>query len=139
MLSAERRAATTGKPLADDAQPMVSRGFTNLEAPEGISHRARNAVIPIGLLVVLTITLIYYIGLRNTAPEDLENLPGGVLEQIRTVLFWGSRVLLVTENRGALSGPCSPIQRLQIPTCGGTTRSCRSMGRKSSDSTIFNC
>jgi Na+/H+ antiporter NhaC len=83
MLTAEHRAATTGKPLADDAQPMISRGFAKLEAPEGIPHRARNAVIPIGLLVMLTVSLIYYIGLRNTPVEDL---PGGFLERIRTVL-----------------------------------------------------
>jgi len=130
MLTAERRTATTGEPFAEDAQPMVSRGFTKLEAPEGIPHLARNAVIPIGLLVVLTISLIYYIGLSNTPPEDL---PGGLLEQIRMVLSnTQSELALVIASFTALivASLLAVGQKLLTPkqTVGSAVRSARSLG-----------
>ncbi|MHC4077606.1 MAG: Na+/H+ antiporter NhaC family protein [Planctomycetota bacterium] len=130
MLAAESRAATTGKPFEDDAQPMISRGFTRLEAPAGIAHLARNAVIPIGLLVVLTISLIYYIGHSNTPAEDL---PGGFLERIRTVLSnTESELALVIASFTALivAAVLAMGQKLLTPkqTVGSALRSARSLG-----------
>lgn len=52
MLTAERRARTTGKVLSDTAQPMVSAEATGLEPKEGTKMNVWNAIIPIGVLIV---------------------------------------------------------------------------------------
>ncbi len=62
MLRAERRARLEGKPIADDATPMVSKKLADIEAPEGVPHRGRGALIPLLLLITTTIGLIWYFG-----------------------------------------------------------------------------
>ena len=58
MLSAERRAIHEGKPVADDAQPMLKSGFAELKAPEGAPIRGRNAFCPVVVLVATAVALI---------------------------------------------------------------------------------
>lgn len=83
MLRAERRAVLEGKPIADDAEPMVSKGFSSLRAPSGAPLRARNALVPVLVLVCTTIVLIYLLGYWAAGPERLR---GSFGENLRTIL-----------------------------------------------------
>ncbi len=62
MLTAERRANLENKPIADDAQPMISKELSDLKAPEGAPHRGINAFLPISMMVGITVIAIYYLG-----------------------------------------------------------------------------
>lgn len=62
MARAERRAREEGKLLADDAQPMISEELTDVEAKEGITPRARNMIVPIGLMVLMMPVMLTYTG-----------------------------------------------------------------------------
>jgi Na+/H+ antiporter NhaC len=83
MLAAERRARREGKPLADDARPMVAVGGAMAEPPPQIPRRARNAVLPLSVLVLGTIGTMIAQGLDAGLA-----LPAGtgVAERVRTVL-----------------------------------------------------
>lgn len=52
MLTAERRARTTGKLLGDDAKPMIADEATDLEPESHVKLSVWNALIPIGTLIV---------------------------------------------------------------------------------------
>ena len=87
MLRAEQRARHEGKPIADDAKPMVSADIAKMQAPEGAPRRARNGFLPVLVLVGMTLWLIYRYGAYDGAgnyrvPEDLH----GVLERARWIL-----------------------------------------------------
>jgi len=53
MLTAERRARTTGKLLADGATPLASRELTHMKIKKGIPLRWFNAAIPIATVVIM--------------------------------------------------------------------------------------
>ena len=79
MLKAERRARHEGKPLADDAKPMVSADLAKMQAPEGAPKLARNGFLPVLVLVCMTLGLIYYYGAYDRdgeyqVPEALQGL-----------------------------------------------------------------
>ena len=61
MYQAERRARTTGKVLSDTAKPMQSEENSTLPK-EGIKLSIWNAIVPIGLLIVLSFGGFYYNG-----------------------------------------------------------------------------
>lgn len=56
MLKAERRARRTGKLLADGDTPLADFDAKSVAPPEGVPHRAANAVLPI--LAVVTVTIV---------------------------------------------------------------------------------
>ncbi|BCS97361.1 sodium:proton antiporter [Desulfoluna limicola] len=62
MLTAERRARTTGKVLADGAKPMVAAESTGLEPDEGVTLRVWNAIIPIMTLILGAFVGFYFNG-----------------------------------------------------------------------------
>ena len=111
MAAAQRRAAEEGKPYADDAKPMLSQGFEQL-APEGHGpFQAIHALLPLGLLVVATITGILALGWMNSPAEDLAG--AGFGETLRTLLdntesqraLWiASLIALVAASMLALGG-----------------------------------
>ncbi len=83
MRRAQSRALRDGTPIADDAHPLVSESLTKIEPPDGAPLRARNALIPIVLLVVATIALIFTFGYSALEPSQLE-LPW--IERVSAIL-----------------------------------------------------
>ncbi len=65
MLKAEIRARTTGKILADGATPLASKELTDMDIKKGIPLRARNAIIPV-VVVVLVVLFGLYVNGKNT-------------------------------------------------------------------------
>ncbi|SCX83636.1 Na+/H+ antiporter NhaC family protein [Desulfoluna spongiiphila] len=62
MLTAERRARTTGKVLADGAKPMAAAESTGLEPDESVSLNIWNAIIPIMTLIIGAFVGFYFNG-----------------------------------------------------------------------------
>lgn len=62
MYKAERRARLEGKVLRDGANPMVSDEMDELEPAEGVKLSIWNAVVPIGVLIVASLTGFYFNG-----------------------------------------------------------------------------
>ena len=62
MLRAERRARHTAQVLAPGDTPLADYSTAGLAPPEGIPHRATNAVLPIVAVVVVTLTGLYVTG-----------------------------------------------------------------------------
>ncbi|MCY6960584.1 Na+/H+ antiporter NhaC family protein [Clostridium brassicae] len=73
MLKAERRARTTGKLLADGAQPMASDNGEEMEPKEGIQLRVRNALIPILVLIIGAFLGFYYSGYNAIMADTKAN------------------------------------------------------------------
>lgn len=89
MLAAERRAVHEGKPVADDANPMISEEFDSLEPKPGTNCLARNALVPIGLLVAFTLVLIFYFG-HTGAVEAGKDLDVGLFSRIKIYLGYAN-------------------------------------------------
>lgn len=83
MLTAERRARLHGKPLADDARPMVAIGGRHAEPPASTPRRARHAVLPLAVLVLGTIAMMLALGLGHGL---LLPAGTGAGERLRTIL-----------------------------------------------------
>ena len=82
MLRAERRSRLTGKPLDDDARPMVSKDMAEMQAPPGTPLRAINGLLPVLTLVTLTIGLIFRFGAYD---DDFAwRVPGNVSGWLET-------------------------------------------------------
>lgn len=83
MLAAERRARLHGELLAPDAVPMVATDAAHATPPPGVPLRARNAVLPLLVLVLGTVATMVLFGL-----DDAMALPAGsdLATQVRTVL-----------------------------------------------------
>ncbi len=62
MLAAERRAAATGKVLADEHVALGDFSGSGLAPRAGIPHRSRNALLPIFTVIVVTIVGLYVSG-----------------------------------------------------------------------------
>lgn len=73
ILKAERRARTTGKLIADDAQPMSSADAEELEPKEGIELKVRNALIPILILIIGAFLGFYYSGYTAVMADPKAN------------------------------------------------------------------
>ena len=53
MKKAEQRSLNEGKTIADNAVPVVSEDVTSIKAKKGITHRAINMILPIGVMIVM--------------------------------------------------------------------------------------
>ncbi len=62
MKKAEERARSTGKTIADGAVPMVSAEITSLEPKAQIPHRARNLILPVGVMMIMMPLGLYITG-----------------------------------------------------------------------------
>lgn len=65
MAAAERRARETGQVLRPGAEPLVAKEIANMEAKEGVVHRARNFLIPIAVMVVMMPVGLFITGEGN--------------------------------------------------------------------------
>ena len=74
MYSAEKRARTTGKLLADGATPMVSDESNRLEPAKGLKLSIWNAIIPIGVLIVGAFLGFYVNGYNSILGGDNQTL-----------------------------------------------------------------
>ena len=101
MFKAEQRASNENKPYADDATPMVSSSFDKLEPEADTPQLARNAILPIGFLIIVTMGLIFWYGSAGVASRenldvDLWQLIALYLEsgESQKALFWASLAAL---------------------------------------------
>ncbi len=134
MLKAEQRARHEGKPLADGAVPMVGGDIAEMQPPAGAPLRAVNGFLPVGVLIAVTLYLIYYYGAYNAdgvyvVPESLD----GLLERSRWILgqsstekalMWSALWALVTAATLAI------VQRILTfsEIVASAVRSARSLG-----------
>lgn len=65
MLRAEKRARERGELLRPDAQPMVSEDIARVEPSEHVVPRARNLLLPIGIMVAMIFAGLYVTGEGN--------------------------------------------------------------------------
>lgn len=101
MLAAERRARLLGKPLADDARPMVSHSMTTTQPKPGTPLRGWNALLPLLLLVFGTIGIMFYQGATTDAPKPAD--VQGFAAEIRWLLANAkSEWALLLASAGAL-------------------------------------
>jgi Na+/H+ antiporter NhaC len=88
MRAAEARAAQRGEVIRPDGTPLLSARMTGLEADPGLVPRARNALLPIATVIVVTVFEIFRAGggfeLLGSEPERLRSVEG-----ITRVLFEG--------------------------------------------------
>ncbi|MFB6097568.1 MAG: Na+/H+ antiporter NhaC family protein [Salinibacter sp.] len=91
MYEAEKRARETGKVLGDDANvdEAAAEEEDELKPPEGIPHRARNAVIPIVVLVGAVLAGLYATGLQAAGAEASLQTIIGEADSYKS-LMWGS-------------------------------------------------
>ena len=134
MLKAEQRARHEGKPLADGAVPMVGGDIAEMQPPEGAPRRAVNGFLPVGVLIAVTLYLIYYYGAYDAAgqyvvPDALD----GLLERSRWILgqsstekalMWSALWALIT------SAALAVVQRILTvrEIVSSAVRSARSLG-----------
>ncbi|MFY9345680.1 MAG: Na+/H+ antiporter NhaC family protein, partial [Planctomycetota bacterium] len=85
MLAAERRARLLGKPFADDARPLAGSNVAASQPEPGCARRARNAVLPLAVLVLGTVAGMVWIGARSAAALALP-ATADFSERVRTVL-----------------------------------------------------
>jgi Na+/H+ antiporter NhaC len=62
MLTAEKRARTEGKLVADGSTPLASKELTDMEIKQDVPHRIINAILPILTVVVMVIVGLYVNG-----------------------------------------------------------------------------
>ena len=106
MLDAERRTLKTGEPSAEDASPMVSKDFEEIGPDEGTACRARNVLIPVGTLVLLSLVGIFYLGYTDAVANG-ETLRDGWFDNIllfleyspsQRALCWSAAAALVVAS-----------------------------------------
>lgn len=110
MRHAAERAARGNAPLAPDAKPMVSEALNRTEPAEGVPRLARNAILPIVMLIVTTVSLTFTFGWSalDDASKDLPTaqlitavLDGG---QTQRALCIGGAVALMLAILLAVAG-----------------------------------
>ena len=84
MARAETRARETGQVLRPGAEPLVSDEVLSLPAKEGVTPRARNMLVPTGVLLAMVAA-----GLAITGDGDILSGDGS------TAIFWGMSLALV--------------------------------------------
>jgi Na+/H+ antiporter NhaC len=103
MLTAERRARTTGQLVREGGQPMVGEAATAMEASERVTPRAHRALIPLAVFLGLTLYEIVRVG--SFAAREAGTWSAGnafTLEGIADLLSNGdsTRALLVGSSSG---------------------------------------
>jgi Na+/H+ antiporter NhaC len=74
MLTAERRAFSTGQVIAEGDTALADYEQEGLGPPEGIRHRAINALIPIGTVIAVTLAGLYVSGAAGLERADYPGL-----------------------------------------------------------------
>lgn len=99
MRRAEQRAAETGQVLRPGAEPLIAREVTEIGPPAGAPLRARNFLVPVGMMVVMM-----PVGLYLTGDGDLTAGSGS------TSVFWAvlagtvtAAVMMRAQGIGTLS------------------------------------
>ncbi|MBI4565498.1 MAG: Na+/H+ antiporter NhaC family protein [Planctomycetes bacterium] len=89
MLAAERRSYASGKLIRDGATPLTGEEITGLEPPPGTKVLARNAVVPI-FVVISTVLIGLYVSGRSAVSEELRSDLGQVIGHADSyaVLMW---------------------------------------------------
>jgi Na+/H+ antiporter NhaC len=101
MLAAERRARLEGKPIADDARPMVSHSMASTQPKPETPLRGWNALLPLLVLVLGTIGIMFYQGASTDAPKPTDIQ--GLAAEIRWLLANAkSEWALLLASAGAL-------------------------------------
>jgi len=105
MLRAERRAAATGELVAAGDTPLADFASPATEPPDGIPHRAINAVAPLLTMVVVTVAGLYTSGVDALAAEGQGRADyagaGAWLREVfsqadpYSTLLWGSLAAVV--------------------------------------------
>jgi Na+/H+ antiporter NhaC len=72
MLTAERRARTTGELVRKDGTPMVSDLVTKMTAAPGLAIRAWRAIVPLGIFLLFTVGWVYYTGYVGATDAGLD-------------------------------------------------------------------
>ncbi|MAB80580.1 MAG: sodium:proton antiporter [Planctomycetes bacterium] len=108
MLSAEKRARTTGLLIAEGATPMVSEKATDMTCAEGVTPRAWRAILPLATFLVVTLLEI----LRNGGAFALTMPELFTIEGFTGVLYngSGSRPLFVGSLAGLIVAALGGIQ-----------------------------
>ncbi len=86
MKKAELRAKNEGKVLRDGATPLISTDVVSLKKKEGVIARARNMIIPIGIMVGMMPLMLVYTGWSEV--ENISQYPW--YEQIFKAVGQGS-------------------------------------------------
>lgn len=109
MLTAERRAVSEGKVIADGAQPLTDTELSRHGGLEGKGSHWTNAMVPILLVVLITMIGLYVTGTKALAPGDDHSLRSivGSSDPYRA-LMWGSflagfTAIVLSFGRGILS------------------------------------
>ncbi|RMF67002.1 MAG: Na+/H+ antiporter NhaC family protein [Calditrichaeota bacterium] len=92
MYTAERRAVTSGKVLRDGAQPIADSTSLDMIADEGTPLRSANALVPIGLVILVTLFGLYFNGKAALGPEAQTARFGQIFGAADSfaVLMWAS-------------------------------------------------
>lgn len=90
MAEAEKRCRRTGKCFSDDANPLADFQTKEVEPLSGTPCRWYNAVIPIGVLIMMTMYGLYYTGCQGTpgGGGDLRTIISNA--DSSKVLLWSS-------------------------------------------------
>ncbi len=89
MYRAEKRSLQKGKLLRDDATPLTDT--SELSIPDDIPYRWYNAIIPIGVVILVMLAGLYFSGLRNLATDQPVRLWTVIGESDSfQVLIWAS-------------------------------------------------
>ena len=112
MRRAEERARNEGLVLAKDARPIAEYGSDELEPPEGIEKRARNALLPILTVVVVTVVGLYVTGAADKVRGDM-----ALLDWLRAVLSDANsfKALMWASLSGVIVAALLPITQRLVP------------------------
>ncbi len=102
MLSAERRARSTGQLVRPGGKPMVGEAATSLEPAPGVTPRAINALLPVLSFVLITLIEIVRLGLAAHPEHSLASLVSE-FRAVTDVLSDGQ------SQRAILVGSCSGL------------------------------
>lgn len=116
MKAAERRAAETGKVIADNAKPLLGRELSDIKPKEGIRpNMLLNFLLPV--LIIISITLGTYIIMGSA--KTLEGFIAAVFFQFIVMYFqkMGTIVELMETAVNGIKGVASAILILALAYC----------------------
>ena len=92
MYHAEHRSFSTGKILRDNAQPLADAKSLDIQPEDGIPLRWYNAMIPIITVILITISGLYYSGLKELGDKATNARIGEIIGAADSfdVLMWAS-------------------------------------------------
>ena len=86
MLKAERRARTTGEVLRADATPIASFDSSEIVAGDDIPKRWYNGLLPIIVVILTTLTGLWYTGISAVRAEGIDIDSMGFIRYVSTVI-----------------------------------------------------